>query len=171
MNQQSHENSHHPQVEGVSASTSPTPSGAPAKPPRNPPRNCNHCKQALDENGKTINSNGDLFHARCFIFISSNCWQDKHLSGASSAPSAFDPSRRGSSLSLRGASIASTTSRFLDFEKQEQNLLQVLFAPCCAKCSEFIIGRVLKVSLFLSLSFKLSKLQQGGNLYIWEITS
>ena len=57
------------QVEGTSLSSSPTPTlrRAPAKPPRNPPRNCNHCKEALDENGKTINSNGDLFHAKCFV--------------------------------------------------------------------------------------------------------
>ena len=63
---------------------------------------------------------------------------------ALSAPSAFDPLRRASSLSSRVASTASTTFRFSIFRRR-QNCFQVLFAPCCAKCSEFIIGRVLKV--------------------------
>ena len=39
----------------------------------------------------------------------------------------------------------------LDFENLKQKLFQVLFAPCCAKCSEFIIGRVLKVFTFPSI--------------------
>ena len=64
---------------------------------------------------------------------------------ALSAPSAFDPLRRASSLSSRVASTASTTFRFSIFRRRK-NCFQVLFAPCCAKCSEFIIGRVLKVT-------------------------
>ena len=75
---------------------------------------CNHCKDILDEKSKIINSNGELFHAKCFV-----CAQ------------CFQPFKDGI---------------FFEFEKRKycQHDFQVLFAPCCEKCSEFITGRVIR---------------------------
>jgi hypothetical protein len=91
-----------------------TPGTAPPKPPRNPPRTCAHCRQPLEESGRTINSNGDLFHAACFV-----CAQ------------CFRPFPEGV---------------FYEFEGRKycEHDFQVLFAPCCSKCGEFIIGRVIR---------------------------
>lgn len=77
-------------------------------------KNCEHCKDPLDDNMKIINSNGDLFHAKCFV-----CAQ------------CFQPFENGV---------------FFEFEKRKycQHDFQVLFAPCCGKCSEFITGRVIR---------------------------
>ena len=90
------------QVDGVSTPTSPSPA-APAKPPRNPPRNCSHCKQALDENGKTINSNGDLFHARCFV-----CAQ------------CFRPFEEGVFFEFEGRKYCQHDFQVLDFQKKKK---------------------------------------------------
>ena len=30
-------------------------------------KTCHHCKDALEDNTKIVNSNGDLFHTKCFV--------------------------------------------------------------------------------------------------------
>ena len=78
-------------------------------------RHCEHCKGELDQDARIINSNGSLFHSKCFVCA--QCFQE--------FPQGV----------------------FFEYEGRRycQNDFQVLFAPCCAKCSEFILGRVIKV--------------------------
>ena len=78
-------------------------------------RHCEHCKGELDPDSRIINSNGSLFHSKCFVCA--QCFQE--------FPQGV----------------------FFEYEGRRycQSDFQVLFAPCCAKCSEFILGRVIKV--------------------------
>jgi len=78
-------------------------------------KHCQFCREALDKNSKLINSNGNLYHTRCFV-----CAQ------------CFQPFKDGI---------------FFEFEGRKycKHDFQVLFASCCAKCSDFIVdGRVIK---------------------------
>merc|ERR1711936_1490102 len=64
--------------------------------------------------GKIVNSNGELFHSSCFV-----CAQ------------CFRPFPDGVFYGFEG-------------RKYCEHDFHVLFAPCCSKCGEFIIGRVIK---------------------------
>jgi len=75
---------------------------------------CARCDDGFEPKAKIVNSNGELFHSSCFV-----CAQ------------CFRPFPDGV---------------FYEFEGRKycEHDFHVLFAPCCAKCGEFIIGRVIK---------------------------
>merc|ERR1719338_105177 len=75
---------------------------------------CARCDDGFEPKAKIVNSNGELFHPKCFV-----CAQ------------CFRPFPDGV---------------FYEFEGRKycEHDFHVLFAPCCAKCGEFIIGRVIK---------------------------
>ena len=77
---------------------------------------CARCDDGFEPKAKIVNSNGELFHSGCFV-----CAQ------------CFRPFPDGV---------------FYEFEGRKycEHDFHVLFAPCCTKCGEFIIGRVIKVS-------------------------
>jgi len=77
-------------------------------------KHCQFCKEPLDQNSKLMNSNGNLYHIKCFV-----CAQ------------CFQPFQDGV---------------FFEFEGRKycQHDFQILFAARCGKCSEFIVGRVIK---------------------------
>ena len=103
-----------------------TKTAAPPKPARNPPRNCAHCSEALENNGRTINSNGDLFHADCFV-----CAQ------------CFQPFKDGVFYEFDNRKYCQHDFQVI-FPRPSESIHQVLFAPCCMKCGEFITGRVIR---------------------------
>lgn len=75
---------------------------------------CARCDDGFEPKAKIVNSNGELFHSTCFV-----CAQ------------CFRPFPEGV---------------FYEFEGRKycEHDFHVLFAPCCSKCGEFIIGRVIK---------------------------
>ncbi|CAG0896866.1 unnamed protein product [Darwinula stevensoni] len=75
---------------------------------------CSRCHEGFEPNEKVLNSNGELWHPQCFVCV--QC---------------FRPFPEGV---------------FYEFEGRKycEHDFQVLFAPCCGKCGEFIIGRVIK---------------------------
>merc|ERR1711962_1999975 len=75
---------------------------------------CARCNKGFEPKAKIINSNGELFCHGCFV-----CAQ------------CFRPFPDGV---------------FFEFEGRKycEHDFHVLFAPCCQKCGEFIIGRVIK---------------------------
>merc|ERR1711953_199147 len=75
---------------------------------------CARCDDGFEPKAKIVNSNGELFHSSCFV-----CAQ------------CFRPFPDGV---------------FYEFEGRKycEHDFHVLFAPCCAKCGEFIVGRVIK---------------------------
>ena len=77
---------------------------------------CARCDDGFEPKAKIVNSNGELFHSSCFV-----CAQ------------CFRPFPDGVFYEFDG-------------RKYCEHDFHVLFAPCCSKCGEFIIGRVIKVS-------------------------
>ncbi|CAG0915355.1 unnamed protein product [Notodromas monacha] len=75
---------------------------------------CVRCEESFDSREKIVNSNGELWHSQCFT-----CCQ------------CFQPFPDGVFYEFDGR-------RYCEHD------FQVLFAPCCGKCNEFIIGRVIK---------------------------
>ncbi|XP_076046413.1 LIM zinc finger domain containing stck isoform X2 [Oratosquilla oratoria] len=75
---------------------------------------CTRCGEGFEAQEKIVNSNGQLWHKQCFV-----CAQ------------CFRPFPE---------------DIFYEFEGRKycEHDFQVLFAPCCGKCNEFIIGRVIK---------------------------
>ncbi|CAG2055948.1 unnamed protein product [Timema podura] len=75
---------------------------------------CSRCGDGFEPHEKIVNSNGELWHTQCFV-----CAQ------------CFRPFPEGI---------------FYEFEGRKycEHDFQVLFAPCCGKCGEFVIGRVIK---------------------------
>jgi len=75
---------------------------------------CARCGLPFEPRAKIVNSNGELYHPECFV-----CAQ------------CFRPFPDGV---------------FYEFEGRKycEHDFHVLFAPCCAKCGEFIVGRVIK---------------------------
>jgi len=75
---------------------------------------CTRCGDGFEPQEKIVNSNGQLWHKQCFV-----CAQ------------CFRPF---------------PDDVFYEFEGRRycEHDFQVLFAPCCSKCNEFIIGRVIK---------------------------
>lgn len=75
---------------------------------------CTRCGDSFEPQEKIVNSNGQLWHTQCFV-----CAQ------------CFRPF---------------PDDIFYEFEGRKycEHDFQVLFAPCCGKCNEFIIGRVIK---------------------------
>ena len=76
---------------------------------------CARCDDGFEPKAKIVNSNGELFHSSCFV-----CAQ------------CFRPFPDGVFYEFDG-------------RKYCEHDFHVLFAPCCSKCGEFIIGRVIKV--------------------------
>ncbi|XP_018334523.1 LIM and senescent cell antigen-like-containing domain protein 1 isoform X1 [Agrilus planipennis] len=75
---------------------------------------CSRCSEGFEPHEKIVNSNGELWHQQCFV-----CAQ------------CFRPFKDGV---------------FYEFENRKycEHDFHVLFAPCCGKCGEFVIGRVIK---------------------------
>ncbi|XP_065335677.1 LIM and senescent cell antigen-like-containing domain protein 1 isoform X1 [Cloeon dipterum] len=75
---------------------------------------CSRCNEEFEPHEKIVNSNGELWHPQCFV-----CAQ------------CFRPFPEGI---------------FYEFEGRKycEHDFQVLFAPCCGRCGEFVIGRVIK---------------------------
>ncbi|XP_026128500.1 LIM and senescent cell antigen-like-containing domain protein 2 [Carassius auratus] len=75
---------------------------------------CERCKASFTPTEKIVNSNGELYHEQCFVCA--QCFQ-QFLEGL-----------------------------FYEFEDRKycEHDFQMLFAPCCRQCGEFIIGRVIK---------------------------
>jgi len=93
---------------------------------------CSRCGLGFEPKAKIINSNGELYHPECFV-----CAQ------------CFRPFPDGV---------------FYEFEGRKycEHDFHVLFAPCCAKCGEFIVGRVIKA---MNATIKL-KLEEKGNICV-----
>ncbi|MGH0135132.1 UNVERIFIED_CONTAM: hypothetical protein FKN15_032411 [Acipenser sinensis] len=75
---------------------------------------CERCKSGFEPAEKIVNSNGELYHEQCFVCA--QCFQQ--------FPEGL----------------------FYEFEGRKycEHDFQMLFAPCCHQCGEFIIGRVIK---------------------------
>ncbi|XP_048745158.1 LIM and senescent cell antigen-like-containing domain protein 1 isoform X1 [Ostrea edulis] len=75
---------------------------------------CHRCHEGFGANEEIVNSNGEMWHTQCFV-----CAQ------------CFQPFPEGV---------------FYEFEGRKycEHDFHVLFAPCCGKCREFIVGRVIK---------------------------
>ncbi|XP_021565983.1 LIM and senescent cell antigen-like-containing domain protein 2 [Carlito syrichta] len=75
---------------------------------------CQRCQARFAPSERIVNSNGELYHELCFV-----CAQ------------CFRPFPEG---------------LFYEFEGRKycEHDFQMLFAPCCGSCGEFIIGRVIK---------------------------
>ncbi|XP_049341057.1 LIM and senescent cell antigen-like-containing domain protein 1 [Astyanax mexicanus] len=75
---------------------------------------CELCKAGFSPAEKIVNSNGELYHEQCFVCA--QCFQQ--------FPEGL----------------------FYEFEGRKycEHDFQMLFAPCCNQCGEFIIGRVIK---------------------------
>ncbi|XP_024142662.1 LIM and senescent cell antigen-like-containing domain protein 1 isoform X5 [Oryzias melastigma] len=75
---------------------------------------CERCKSGFAPAEKIVNSNGELYHEQCFVCA--QCFQQ--------FPEGL----------------------FYEFEGRKycEHDFQMLFAPCCHQCCEFIIGRVIK---------------------------
>uniref|UniRef100_A0A674BQ68 LIM domain-containing protein n=1 Tax=Salmo trutta TaxID=8032 RepID=A0A674BQ68_SALTR len=75
---------------------------------------CERCKSGFAPAEKMVNSNGELYHEGCFVCA--QCFQQ--------FPEGL----------------------FYEFEGRKycEHDFQMLFAPCCHQCGEFIIGRVIK---------------------------
>jgi hypothetical protein len=76
---------------------------------------CSRCNEGFEEREKIVNSGGEVWHQSCFV-----CAQ------------CFRP--------------FSKDAIFYEFEGRKycEHDFHVLFAPCCGKCGEFVIGRVIK---------------------------
>ncbi|KAM9085190.1 LIM and senescent cell antigen-like-containing domain protein 2 isoform 1-T1 [Megaptera novaeangliae] len=75
---------------------------------------CQRCQARFAPAERIVNSNGELYHEHCFV-----CAQ------------CFRPFPEGLFYELEG-------------RKYCEHDFQMLFAPCCRTCGEFIIGRVIK---------------------------
>jgi hypothetical protein len=75
---------------------------------------CSRCDYGFQPKAKIVSSNNEVYHSQCFV-----CAQ------------CFRPFPDGV---------------FYDFENRKycEHCFHVLFAPCCQKCGEFIVGRVIK---------------------------
>lgn len=78
---------------------------------------CTRCGDGFEPHEKIVNSHGEVWHQACFV-----CCQ------------CFRPFPEGI---------------FYEFEGRKycEHDFHVLFAPCCGKCGEFIIGRVIKAMM------------------------
>uniref|UniRef100_A0A8B9PTD5 LIM zinc finger domain containing 2 n=1 Tax=Apteryx owenii TaxID=8824 RepID=A0A8B9PTD5_APTOW len=75
---------------------------------------CERCQARFDPAERIVNSNGELYHENCFVCA--QCFRQ--------FPDGL----------------------FYEFEGRKycEHDFQMLFAPCCGECGEFIIGRVIK---------------------------
>ncbi|KAL8187552.1 UNVERIFIED_CONTAM: LIM and senescent cell antigen-like-containing domain protein 2 [Gekko kuhli] len=75
---------------------------------------CERCHSRFDPTERIVNSNGELYHENCFVCA--QCFRQ--------FPEGL----------------------FYEFEGRKycEHDFQMLFAPCCGECGEFIIGRVIK---------------------------
>ncbi|VDI58575.1 Hypothetical predicted protein [Mytilus galloprovincialis] len=75
---------------------------------------CYRCNEGFTPQEQIVNSNGEIWHTQCFV-----CAQ------------CFQPFQDGVFYEFDG-------------RKYCEHDFHMLFAPCCGKCREFIIGRVIK---------------------------
>lgn len=75
---------------------------------------CSRCGDGFEPQEKIVNSSGELWHNQCFV-----CAQ------------CFRPFPDGTFYEFEGR-------KYCEYD------FQMLFAPCCGKCGEFVIGRVIK---------------------------
>lgn len=75
---------------------------------------CFRCNEGFNPQEQIVNSNGEIWHTQCFV-----CAQ------------CFQPFQDGVFYEFDG-------------RKYCEHDFHMLFAPCCGKCREFIIGRVIK---------------------------
>lgn len=75
---------------------------------------CHRCNEGFNSQEQIVNSNGEIWHTQCFV-----CAQ------------CFQPFQDGVFYEFDG-------------RKYCEHDFHMLFAPCCGKCREFIIGRVIK---------------------------
>ncbi|XP_033121145.1 LIM and senescent cell antigen-like-containing domain protein 2 [Anneissia japonica] len=75
---------------------------------------CARCQEGFQQDERIVNSHGQVWHEACFV-----CAQ------------CFSPFPEGVFFEFDG-------------RKYCEHDFQMLFAPCCGKCSEFVIGRVIK---------------------------
>ncbi|CAF0739231.1 unnamed protein product [Didymodactylos carnosus] len=75
---------------------------------------CKNCNESFAENEQIVNAAGETWHSTCFV-----CAQ------------CFQPFGNGIYFEY-------------DNRKYCERDFQMLFAPCCAKCNRFIIGRVIR---------------------------
>jgi len=100
---------------------------------------CSRCGDGFDPHDKIVNSQGELWHPQCFVWVDSGFddWDDlvtkiyAVLFSVNRCAQCFRPFPDG---------------LFYEFEGRKycEHDFQVLFAPCCGKCGEFVIGRVIK---------------------------
>lgn len=76
---------------------------------------CSHCDEGFEEKEKIVNTNGEMLHQHCYVCA--QCFKP------------FDKNEIYYEFAGR---------------KYCEHDFQVLFAPCCGKCRQFIIGRVIK---------------------------
>lgn len=76
---------------------------------------CSHCNDGFEEKETIVNTNGEILHHKCFVCA--QCLKQ------------FESSEVYYEFGGR---------------KYCEHDFQVLFAPCCGSCSQFIIGRVIK---------------------------
>ena len=78
---------------------------------------CARCEDGFEPKAKIVNCNGQLYCSGCFVCA--QCFRQ--------FPDGV----------------------FYEFEDRKycEHCFHVLYAPCCAKCGEFIVGRVIKVRL------------------------
>ena len=78
---------------------------------------CARCEDGFEPKAKIVNCNGQLYCSGCFVCA--QCFRQ--------FPDGV----------------------FYEFEDRKycEHCFHVLYAPCCAKCGEFIVGRVIKVSV------------------------
>jgi len=75
---------------------------------------CTRCPEGFEPHEKIVNYNGELWHPQCFV-----CAQ------------CFRPFPDGVFYEFEGR-------KYCEYD------FQMLFAPCCARCGEFVVGRVIK---------------------------
>ncbi|TWW67897.1 LIM and senescent cell antigen-like-containing domain protein 1 [Takifugu flavidus] len=99
---------------------------------------CERCKSGFAATEKIVNSNGELYHEQCFVCA--QCFQQfpEGLFYEAGHP------RVGNKPFFHPSEV--TSLFFLQFEGRKycEHDFQMLFAPCCHQCGEFIIGRVIK---------------------------
>ncbi|CAG0894766.1 unnamed protein product [Darwinula stevensoni] len=74
---------------------------------------CSHCHENFEPKEQIVNSNGQLWHQRCFVCV--QC---------------FRPFPDGVFFEFQGR-------KYCEYD------FRILYAPCCGKCGEFITGRVI----------------------------
>ncbi|XP_013382896.1 LIM and senescent cell antigen-like-containing domain protein 1 isoform X1 [Lingula anatina] len=115
---------------------------------------CKRCAEGFGPEEKIVNSNGEIWHTQCFVLagnmpIQNTAVCQKCREGIDTSESMVN--YNGQVWHPHCFSCAQCFQPFPDgifyeFEGRKycEHDFHVLFAPCCGKCGEFIIGRVIK---------------------------